>query len=221
MTAFERMPSTEKGFVYDEVKRRMADENLFVAESDSATATRAVGGLGRRKGGRGSGRRAGVDRPRVLQVHDSYVIAEDADGVLIIDQHALHERVMFETIQKRILGDGADLESQRMLMPAVIDADAARVALLDDAAPLLARLGIEAAAMGPAAIGLHAFPSLLLSRGVEPAAFLDGLLGKIEDGDLSGDAGRARERSGVAPGAGHDELQGRGEGGRPADGRGA
>jgi len=80
------------------------------------------------------------------------------------------------------------LESQRMLMPVVIDADAARVALLDDAAPLLARLGIEAAAMGPSAIGVHAFPSLLLSRGVEAGRFVDELLGKIEEGGLSGDA---------------------------------
>ena len=192
VTAFERMPRTQKGFVYDEVKRRMADEDLFVAES--ATALRepprpaAVDAALRPAEGDPDGAARASDRPRVLQVHDSYVVAEDADGILIIDQHALHERVMFEAIQKRILGDGANLESQRMLMPAVIDADAARVALLDDAAPLLARLGIEAAAMGPAAIGLHAFPSLLLSRGVAPADFLAGLLGKIEDGELSGEA---------------------------------
>ena len=121
-------------------------------------------------------------------MHDSYVVTQDADGILIVDQHALHERVMFEKIQKRILGEGADLESQRMLMPAVVDADAGRVALLEDAAPLLERLGIEASALGPTAIGVHAFPSLLLSRGVEAGAFVDELMGKIEEGTLSGAA---------------------------------
>ena len=183
VSAFETMAPKQKGFVYDEVKRAMQADDLFVQEP-------------------AAGADAGADTPspveapppaavaaaRVLQVHDAYVVAQDADGILIIDQHALHERVMFEAIQERILGDGADLESQRMLMPVVVDADAARVALLDDAAPLLARLGIEAAAMGPSAVGVHAFPSLLLSRGVEAGAFIDELLGKIEEGALSGDA---------------------------------
>jgi len=192
VTAFERMPTTQKGFVYDEVRRRMADENLFVAESTTVLQEppgSPAAGDAAHSPEAGAARAPRVsERPRVLQVHESYLIAEDSDGILIVDQHALHERVMFEAISKRILVDGADLESQRMLMPVVIDADASRVALLDDAASLLARLGIEAAAMGPAAIGVHAFPSLLLGRGVEPAGFVDGLLGKIETGDLSGDA---------------------------------
>lgn len=188
VTAFERMPSKQKGFVYDEVRRRMADENLFVAESTTALEEPPGSAVSADAAPEAARAPRVSEGPRLLQVHDSYVIAQDTDGILIVDQHALHERVMFEAISKRILVDGADLESQRMLMPVVIDADASRVALLDDAAPLLARLGIEAAAMGPAAIGLHAFPSLLLSRGVEPAAFLDQLLGKIETGDLSGAA---------------------------------
>ncbi len=178
--------SGQKGFVYDQVKRAMAADGLLVRE-------------GPPRGGappRVAGVPGSAAPARMLQVHNSYVIVEDPDGVLIIDQHALHERVMFEAIQARILGrevgDSAggpgDLESQRMLMPVVIGADAARMALLEDAAPLLGRLGIEAAAMGPAAIGIHAFPSLLLSRGVEPAAFVDGLLGKVEEGELSGAA---------------------------------
>ncbi len=191
VSAFETMEPNQKGFVYEEVKRAMAADDLFVRESTAASAADLAAPLDQADQAAAATHTAGasgVTGVRVLQVHDSYVIAEDVDGVLIIDQHALHERVMFEAIEQRILGDGADLESQRMLMPLVIDADAARVALLDDAGPLLGRLGIEAAAMGPSAIGVHAFPSLLLSRGVEPAGFIDGLLGRIEEGDLSGSA---------------------------------
>ncbi|MEE9405675.1 MAG: DNA mismatch repair endonuclease MutL, partial [Algisphaera sp.] len=202
VTAFERMPATQKGFVYDEVRRAMAADNLFVAETTGVAEPGGASALVADAEVRAAGIHAGeispgVQRvaqgvsptlPTVMQVHDSYVIAQDATGVLIIDQHALHERVMFEAISHRILTDRANLESQRLLMPAVVDADAARVALLDDAAPLFERLGIEVSPLGPAAIGIHAFPSLLLSRGVKPEPFVEGVLGKIEEGVLSGEA---------------------------------
>ncbi|MCR9075976.1 MAG: DNA mismatch repair endonuclease MutL, partial [bacterium] len=57
---------------------------------------------------------------QVLQVHSSYLLAQDERGVLIIDQHALHERVMFNKLIARVTGNGA-LEQQALLMPIVLD----------------------------------------------------------------------------------------------------
>jgi len=111
---------------------------------------------------------------RVLQVHDSYLVTQDDAGVLIIDQHALHERVMFEKIMSR-LGSGP-LESQRLLTPAVVDATPAMLEALSRLTPTLARLGVEAEPIGPRAVAVQAFPTLLFNRKVEPAPFLADLL---------------------------------------------
>src|SRR5262249_45705626 len=66
-----------------------------------------------------------VAAAKILQVHHSYVVTQDEHGVVIIDQHALHERVMFEKLKAR-LGDG-ELESQSLLMPAVTPASSRQI----------------------------------------------------------------------------------------------
>lgn len=118
---------------------------------------------------------------RVMQVHGSYLVVEDAEGILVVDQHALHERGMFEELKARIAA--SPLESQRMLVPVAIETDPRAVEAIADAGPLLDRLGIELGAVGPRAVLVHAYPTFLLGRGVEPATFVPGLLAQIaEDG---------------------------------------
>lgn len=124
---------------------------------------------------------------RVLQVHRSYLVTEDERGIVIIDQHALHERVMFEKLLERLDRGGGRLESQGLLTPAVIEAETRQIDRLDELAPLLDRLGIEAAALGPRTVGVRAFPTLLLERGVEPGPFVAELLER-------------HDREGFAPG---------------------
>jgi DNA mismatch repair protein MutL len=111
-----------------------------------------------------------------LQVHRKYIVTEDDEGLVIIDQHALHERVMFETLKRRIT-TGA-LESQRMLMPVTVDVDETQVDDLVELEPLLKRLGIEAEPIGPRSVAIHAFTSLLFERRVDPAAFMRELLAR-------------------------------------------
>ncbi|TVQ30847.1 MAG: DNA mismatch repair endonuclease MutL [Phycisphaeraceae bacterium] len=120
----------------------------------------------------------------VLQVHNSYLVTQDEHGVVIIDQHAMHERFMFEQIMQR-LGEGA-LESQQLLTPAVVKTTAQRIERLEELKPLLTRLGVEAAPLGPSDIAIHAFPSFLFEKRVDPAEFLEELLERAEDGDLTG-----------------------------------
>lgn len=112
----------------------------------------------------------------ILQVHKSYLVTQDSQGVLIIDQHALHERAMFELLLARIAI--ADLESQRLLVPATVEASAANIDRLPLLAPLFKRLGIEAEPIGPTTIAVHAYPTFLFDKGVEPGPLLAELLEK-------------------------------------------
>ncbi|MFW5652791.1 MAG: DNA mismatch repair endonuclease MutL [Planctomycetota bacterium] len=117
---------------------------------------------------------------RALQVHGSYLVVEEDDGISIVDQHALHERVMFEQLRNRILSQG-ELESQRLLMPAPVDVtSSSRMELFEQLGPLLRRLGIEADAMGPRQIAVHAFPSFLFERNVDPIEFMTDLIDLAE-----------------------------------------
>ena len=116
---------------------------------------------------------------QVLQVHSSYLISQDEQGVLIIDQHALHERVMFNKLIARVTASGA-LEQQALLLPVVLDVPGSVVDVFDEIEPLLERIGVQAGLMGPRSVGVNAVPSFLLSRNVEPEPFLRELFEKID-----------------------------------------
>ncbi|MFA9478687.1 DNA mismatch repair endonuclease MutL [Phycisphaerales bacterium AB-hyl4] len=171
---FRRMDPTQKGFVYQQVKQALAEEspNAFANDADDANDASP------------KPQASSLKPINILQVHESYVVTQDDEGLLIVDQHALHERVMFEQLRQRVLGEGRILESQRMLMPAVLRASAKRQALLEELGPLLARIGVEVEPMGSNAVGVQAFPSFLFDRGVEPIEFLDELLDKAEEGEI-------------------------------------
>jgi DNA mismatch repair protein MutL len=119
---------------------------------------------------------------RPLQVHNSFLVTQDAQGMVIIDQHALHERVMFQKLLRRVLGpetQGEPLESQRLLVPVVVGVEPRAAEVVEPAAPLLTRLGIEATAVGPASVAVASFPSFLLERNVELEPFVSDLLSKL------------------------------------------
>jgi len=93
------------------------------------------------------------------QFRDTFIIAIDDEGIAIIDQHVAHERVLFERITERLTG-GA-LESQRLLVPMLVDLPpAARQALTSHAADL-ERLGFELEEFGGESIRVTACPALL------------------------------------------------------------
>lgn len=116
---------------------------------------------------------------RVLQVHNSFLVTQDDQGLVIIDQHALHERVMFEKLKDRIASKGS-LESQRLLMPTVVGTTEGRVDLLEQTGELFERLGIDAHGAGPSSVSVQAFPTFLFEKGVEPGPFVEELLERCE-----------------------------------------
>ena len=105
---------------------------------------------------------------RAIQIHNTYLVAETPEGILIVDQHALHERILFEELMARL--EAGPLESQRLLLPITLSLTDREMAAVDAYREALARLGIEAEPMGPRSVGIHAFPSLL--DRADPAATL-------------------------------------------------
>mgnify|MGYP005834944727 CR=1 FL=1 len=110
---------------------------------------------------------------RALQVHNTYLVVETDEGVVIIDQHALHERILYEDLRRRIAE--RKLEAQRLLMPMMVHVPADRLEALETHAATLDRLGIELTAVGLQTVAVHAFPTLLLER-VEVEPFVRDLL---------------------------------------------
>jgi DNA mismatch repair protein MutL len=95
----------------------------------------------------------------VGQVGTAYLVAEGPDGLYLIDQHAAHERVLFERFM-RAQREGK-LESQRLLAPVVVELGAAAASVLEERLPLLAELGFEVEPFGPGSFQVRAIPSLL------------------------------------------------------------
>jgi DNA mismatch repair protein MutL len=111
-----------------------------------------------------------------LQLHNAYLVTECEDGLVIIDQHALHERIMYEELLARL--SRGPLESQRLLIPEVLPATPSQIALLENLQPLLGRLGIELAVFGPDSVAVQAFPTFL--DRLEPGRFVRELLERAE-----------------------------------------
>src|SRR6185436_15951494 len=93
------------------------------------------------------------------QFRDTFIIAVDADGIAIIDQHVAHERVLFERVMQRL--STGPLESQRLLVPIVLELAPAAHATLVARSPELAQLGFAVESFGEKAINVTAVPALL------------------------------------------------------------
>jgi DNA mismatch repair protein MutL len=123
---------------------------------------------------------------RFLQLHDSFIVAQTDDGFIIIDQHALHERIMYEHLRKRI--QKGTLESQRLLMPESFEVNARQADLLATNNELVEKLGIEIVPFGPNTMAVQAFPTLLGKA--DPLEFVRDLTDLLERRDATVDAER-------------------------------
>ncbi|WP_416831754.1 MAG: DNA mismatch repair endonuclease MutL [Erythrobacter sp.] len=94
------------------------------------------------------------------QVANTYIVAESADGLVLVDQHAAHERLVLERL-KREGAEEAVTRSQALLVPDVVEMDEADCDRLEDAAEGLARYGLQVERFGPAAMLVRAVPSAI------------------------------------------------------------
>ena len=102
-----------------------------------------------------------LDRPMqpLGQFRDTFIIAVDADGIAIVDQHVAHERVLFEQVMERLTA--GRLESQRLLQPIVLDLPPAERQAIAAHGDVLDRLGFEVEAFGGDSVRIAAVPAVV------------------------------------------------------------
>jgi DNA mismatch repair protein MutL len=92
-------------------------------------------------------------------VHDSYLIAETKDGMMVIDQHALHERILYEELRQRMAAGKA--ESQGLLVPEPVHLSADEAAAILEHRELLSELGLDVEEFGGDTVLVRGTPVLL------------------------------------------------------------
>ncbi|HKT61234.1 MAG TPA: DNA mismatch repair endonuclease MutL, partial [Gemmatimonadales bacterium] len=98
----------------------------------------------------------GFDAP-LVQMFDTYILYQAADGIVIVDQHSAHERVLYERVLAQLTG--ADAPAQRLLLPLTLELTDEELDAVERHAELLRGVGYEAEAFGGRAVVLHAVPS--------------------------------------------------------------
>ncbi len=109
----------------------------------------------------------GTEPPRAMQVHNRYLVVEEPQGIVVIDQHALHERVLYEQLRERVAG--GPLPTQRLLVPQVVELTPEELATVRENQALLAQLGFELEAFGGQAVAVQSHPALLPPGRLEEA----------------------------------------------------
>ena len=103
-----------------------------------------------------------IDRPlgaARAQVHETYIVAQTRDGLVIVDQHAAHERIVYERMKAAIEKKG--VARQILLIPEIVELDEADAARLAARAEELARFGLSIESFGPGAVAVRETPSML------------------------------------------------------------
>ena len=93
------------------------------------------------------------------QVHETYIVSQTRDGLVIVDQHAAHERIVYERMKHAV--EQAGVARQILLIPEIVELDEADAARLTARAEELSRFGLVIEAFGPGAVAVRETPSML------------------------------------------------------------
>ncbi|MEP0346007.1 DNA mismatch repair endonuclease MutL [Rhodopirellula bahusiensis] len=111
---------------------------------------------------------AGVPTPSVshlgFQVHQRYLVTQDEKGMVVIDQHALHERVLYERVCQKVLHEDASLEAQQLLVPEPVSLTPAERAAALEVKDTLSRIGLEIEDFGGETILIQSYPAMLPNK---------------------------------------------------------
>jgi DNA mismatch repair protein MutL len=110
------------------------------------------------------------------QVHGTYIVAQTADGVVIVDQHAAHERLVYERLKRQRAA--GTVRTQPLLIPEIVDLGPT-AALVLDAGPLLAEAGLVVEGFGPGAVAVREVPAELGTA--DPARLLRDVADELAD----------------------------------------
>lgn len=146
-----------------------AQTALFVSASDPsrAPADTSQAGTSVRRAGQtaeesaaavsGEATRLPLERPTLHQLHRTWILAESRDGLIIIDQHSAHERVLFERLMAAYAEGGAD--AQRLLFPLTVRLTPDELREVEEVRGLLARAGFEVEPFGADTVIVHTVPN--------------------------------------------------------------
>lgn len=155
-------------FVLPEARRYPGTDayRSYLETAPGFDPTRASGGVDDAAPGTAAGAAAGSDEAPPLgfavgQVHGIYIVSQTADGLVLIDMHAAHERVMYEAMKKLLQGQTA---AQQLLVPDVLAVTEPQAAAAETHAAQFAALGFDVARLAPDRLALRAVPTLLAGR---------------------------------------------------------
>lgn len=116
------------------------------------------------------------------QLHGTYILAQTATGIVLVDQHAAHERLVYERLKRQMAGHG--IAAQNLLIPEIVELSPSDAARVLEAAADLARLGLAVEPFGGGAVAIRALPAILGTA--DPAALLRDVLDALaeEEGPL-------------------------------------
>jgi DNA mismatch repair protein MutL len=158
------------GRVFDAPEPAFAPTAASTADSGSADMTGA----------------AGADAPQVEslplgaargQVHENYIIAQTSDGMIIVDQHAAHERLVYEKLKRQMADNG--VAAQALLIPEIIELSENDAARLLELAPELADVGLTIEPFGGGAIAVRETPAILGE--INATAMINDILDELAD----------------------------------------
>jgi DNA mismatch repair protein MutL len=118
-----------------------------------------------------------------LQIQSRYIVTETEEGMIVIDQHALHERILYEQIREKVLA--GKVESQRLLVPEPVTLTPAEAAAAAEAKETLSQLGIEIEPFGGDTILVSSYPAML--GRLNPAEILRSAVERLLAGGTSVD----------------------------------
>ncbi len=169
--AFERTQYAKKSFQLNEVRTALAS----IPDPASASAPAPAPNVNLN-----SNQFQWSNLQVIGQLNHTYIVSQSADSFYLVDQHAAHERVVFERLQDSYRH--GKVESQALLLPLVLDFSAAEVEVLIQQREALEKMGLSVERMGPESLAVQAIPSLINESGVSEA------LRKLA-ADLSSDLG--------------------------------
>jgi len=127
----------------------------------------------------------------IAQLHGIYILAENEQGLVIVDMHAAHERITYERMKAQLMQD-AKVQRQRLLVPVALDVAATEADLVESRSEELADLGLVLERSGPASIAVREVPALLGNADIEQLA--RDVIGDLVDFGSTGAVAERQER---------------------------